>query len=419
MITLIEALNYRCLRYVSRPLGPFHVLVGPNASGKTTFLDVVSFLKDVVSEGLDEAISNRTDNPEDLLFRRQGEAFELAIEARIPDHLRKLTAKPDLDSGRYEIAIGFDETSRQFEFKAEKFLLKKTNEVDSSQRSAFPKPSGTSNSLLNAGNGHETMVVVEKSSGENDAYLSEIVYDETRGLTPWFSIGSKRCALGSLPADTKNFPVANWFREYLSTGIQQFVLHSLAIRRPSPPTRVSGFLPDGSNLPWVVARLREEAGERYQAWISHLRTALPDLVAICTVERPEDRHCYMVYEYEGGLKVPSWLVSDGTLRLTALTLPAYLNELQGMYLIEEPENGIHPSAVATVYDSLSSVYAAQVLMASHSPVVLNAAKLGDVLCFAKDGSGATDIVLGSEHPALQSWQGEANLGTLLAAGVLG
>ena len=30
MITLIEALNYRCLRYVSRPLEPFHVLVGPD-----------------------------------------------------------------------------------------------------------------------------------------------------------------------------------------------------------------------------------------------------------------------------------------------------------------------------------------------------------------------------------------------------
>jgi predicted ATPase len=33
MITRIEALGYRCLRYISQPLGPFHVLVGPNASG--------------------------------------------------------------------------------------------------------------------------------------------------------------------------------------------------------------------------------------------------------------------------------------------------------------------------------------------------------------------------------------------------
>jgi predicted ATPase len=48
MITLVEALNYRCLRYIRQPLGPFHVLVGPNASGKTTFLDVIAFLERLV-----------------------------------------------------------------------------------------------------------------------------------------------------------------------------------------------------------------------------------------------------------------------------------------------------------------------------------------------------------------------------------
>ena len=419
MVTLIEALNYRCLRYVSRPLGPFHVLVGPNASGKTTFLDVVGFLQDLVSEGLDEALSRRTNNPQELLFQRQGDTLELAIEARIPDELRRLTARPELDTARYEVALGFDETERQFEFKAEKFLLKKTNEVDSAQRSSFPMPSSASNSLLTPGRGPEIMVVVEKMSGEDDVYLTEIVYDEKREETPWFSLGSKSCALGNLPADTKSFPVATWFRRYLSSGVQQFVLNSLAIRQPSPPTRVSGFFPDGSNLPWVVGRLRQEEGERYHDWIAHLRTALPDLVDIATIERPEDRHCYMVYEYESGLQVPSWLVSDGTLRLTALTLPAYLDELQGIYLIEEPENGIHPSAVAAVYDSLSSVYDGQVLLATHSPVVLNAAEMGELLCFAKDSTGSTDIVLGSEHPKLQQWRGEANLGTLLASGVLG
>ena len=65
------------------------------------------------------------------------------------------------------------------------------------------------------------------------------------------------------------------------------------------------------------------------------------------------------------------------------------------------------------------MYGAQVLLATHSPVVLNAAGMGDVLCFAKDDTGATDIVLGTEHPMLQQWRGEASLGTLLASGILG
>ncbi|MDE0331688.1 MAG: ATP-binding protein [Nitrospinae bacterium] len=418
MITLVEALNYRCLRYVSRPLNPFHVLVGPNASGKTTFLDVVGFLRDLVSEGLDEALSGRTTNPEELLFRRQGEKLELAVEARIPDELRELTAKPEMGTARYEVAIGFDETKRQFEFKAEKFLLKKTRAKEPIQHSLFPMPADAPVSLLTK-SGPNYKTVVNKVPGGNDNFYSEIYPQGGKGWAPSFKLGPQKSALGNLPADEKSLPVASWFREYLSTGVQQFVLNSLAIRHPSPPTRVAGFLPDGSNLPWVVDRLRRDDKQRYRDWITHLQTALADLVDITTIERPEDKHRYMVYEYSGGLKVPSWMVSDGTLRLTALTLPAYLDDLKGIYLIEEPENGIHPRAVATVYDSLSSVYAAQVLLATHSPVVLSEAKIDDVLCFAKDHTGATDIVLGSKHPKLQQWHGEADLGTLLASGVLG
>jgi predicted ATPase len=81
MITRIEALNYRCLRYVRQPLGPFHVLVGPNASGKTTFLDVVALLGRLVSDGLEAAIGERTQNFQDLVWGRSGQRFDLAIEA--------------------------------------------------------------------------------------------------------------------------------------------------------------------------------------------------------------------------------------------------------------------------------------------------------------------------------------------------
>ena len=126
-------------------------------------------------------------------------------------------------------------------------------------------------------------------------------------------------------------------------------------------------------------------GERQAEEIAIIRqSGNGELADIATVERAEDKHYYMIYEYTDGLKVPSWLVSDGSLRLTALTLPAYLVDLQGIFLIEEPENGIHPKAVSAVCDSLSSVYEAQMLLATHSPVVLNAADPDDVLCFAKD-----------------------------------
>ena len=46
---------------------------------------------------------------------------------------------------------------------------------------------------------------------------------------------------------------------------------------------------------------------------------------------------------------------------------AYLHGSDEIYLLEEPENGIHPLAVDCVFQSLRSVYGSQVLIATHSP----------------------------------------------------
>jgi predicted ATPase len=178
-------------------------------------------------------------------------------------------------------------------------------------------------------------------------------------------------------------------------------------------------LPDGSNLPWVVHALESEHPDKLNEWLEHVREAIPDIQRIETREREEDRHRYLMLHLANGLALPSWLVSDGTLRLLALTLLAYIPGLSGVYLIEEPENGIHPRAVETVYQSLSSVYHAQVLLATHSPIILGMAQPGQILCFARDQSGATDVVSGEKHPAFQRWRGKLDMATLFASGVLG
>ena len=42
-------------------------------------------------------------------------------------------------------------------------------------------------------------------------------------------------------------------------------------------------------------------------------SALPDLESVRTIERPDDKHRYLVLVYRGGLEIPSWMASDGTL----------------------------------------------------------------------------------------------------------
>jgi predicted ATPase len=422
MLTSIQALNYRSLRFVETPLDAFHVLVGPNASGKTTFLDVVAFLGKLVADGLEAAIWERSRNFSDLLWGRQGDAFELAIEAQIPERLRGAAALNGFDTIRYEVGIGWDEADRrEIGIRLERVLLKASNPPQLQNPGMFPASSHPPRSLSEGKAGRDSRLVMNKVAGGNDNFYSETYKETGKGWVPSFKLGPRKSTLGNLPEDESKFPVSTWLKSFLTEGVQQLNLNSLLIRQPSPPGLPRGFRADGSNLPWVIWDLeRQPAGQDHLAqWVAHLQTAFPDIEQIKTVERPEDHHRYLVVRYRGGIEVPSWMVSDGTLRILALTLLAYLPSLAGVYLIEEPENGIHPRAIETLFQSLSSVYASQILVATHSPVILSLAQAEQVLCFAKTDEGATDIVRGDRHPALAQWKGETNLGVLFAAGVLG
>lgn len=424
MIRRIEALNYRCLRYISQPLGHFHVLVGPNASGKSTFLDVVGLVRDILTEGLDDAILarehaiesvGRARRVDELIFNQMADQFELAVELEIPDELRQSKANSRYRIARYEVAIGKDTEKGELIITNETlWLCPKPLSLTNPQLSFFPNEPEPPESLLAKRARKGWHKVVSKTESGNDYFYSEI--------GRWSStlrIGPRRAALTNLFQDEKRFPVALWVRNILMEGIHVLALNSTAMRRPSSPSVSRAFRMDGSNLPLVVRDFRNHHEDDFRDWLEHLRTVLPDLQMIDVVERPEDRHLYLAVRYSNLEPVPSWLLSDGTLRLFALTLLAYLPHHQEVYLIEEVENGVHPRAIEAVFDSLSSVYDGQVLLATHSPLIVGLTKPEQVLCFAKNPSGATSIVRGREHPKLKDWRGQIDLGTLYAAGVLG
>ena len=427
MIRRIEAKNYRSLKYIDQSLGDFHVLVGPNASGKTTFMDVVSFLSDIVKLGIDQAIQQRSANYNDLTFSSEGGNIELALEINIPKDIQK-SLKNRFDLIRYEMRFGLSEDTQEHAIKEEKVLLlqselaNKSSDIDPDQRELFPEYKTPPTSILNrkysGGAGNSYQLVIRKKPHGNDNFYDETYQASGKGWLPSFKLGIKRSALANLPADDTKFPASTWLQEFLFEGVQLFILDSLSIREASPPGQSKKFKPNGSNLPWVINDLKKNE-KQFRKWIAHVQTALPDIVDIDTVEREDDRHRYLRVFYRGEIRVPSWLVSDGTLRLLALTLPAYLPDFTGVYLIEEPENGIHPKAVEAVFQSLSSVYNGQIMLASHSPVVLSLVRPEQVLCFAKTEEGVTDIVNGAEHPALRNWKGETNLSVLYAGDFVG
>lgn len=434
MISRVEALFYRSLRYVAQDLRSFQVLVGPNASGKSNFLDVVALLGDFVRHGLDRALlfgaeagRGRASRFEELVFNQSADHFELALEFTVPEALRQPTGEnggsTTYDCARYEVAFGLAPNG-ELSIRAETLWLidrgrrlEPAGEDRHQQLGMFPVEPQAPQTLMTTGktpSGWQTIVRKVAESG-NDYYKAE-----GGKWNIMYRIGPRRAALAGLPEDAARFPITLWVRNLLLDGVRVLALNSAAMRRPVSPSLSRSFSVEGANLPIVVQDLERNHPVAYGDWVAHLRTILPDLTGVSVHERPEDRHLYLAVRYASAVEpIPSWLVSDGTLRLLALTLLAYLPDQLGMYLIEEPENGIHPRALEGVYQSLSSVYRGQILVATHSPLFLGLAQPSQLLCFAKTPSGAVDIVAGDQHPALKSWRGEVDLPTLYAAGVLG
>jgi predicted ATPase len=416
MIRRIEALRYRALRYISREIGDFQILVGPNASGKSTFLDVARFLGDLLKNGLEGAVRARSPDLRNLVWMQEDRSLELAVEIEIPEDRRRRLPQNGYDRARYEIAIGTREGA--IAITAETLWLKPATNLDSVRRDLFPLQAKAPDTIVfpegrRSPRGWKKVVTKRTESGI-DYFMSE-----TTGWNNPFRLGDQRTALANLPEDEDRFPVATWVKRFLVEGIDFLVLKSEAMRRPSPPGSRKEFRPDGSNLPQAIEQLKTTDPESFAQWLDHVRTALPAVANIETIERPEDRHRYLQLEYRTGLRAPSWTVSDGTLRLLALTLIAYLRFPNRIYLIDEPENGMHPQAIETIFKSLSSAYTSQILCATHSPVLVALAEPEQILCFAQTKGGSVDIVSGTELPNLRDWHREIDLGSLFAAGVLG
>ncbi len=430
MIRRIQALNYRCLRYVDVEFdGSFHILVGPNASGKSTLLDVIGFLGDLISDGLDPAVERRTRNFQDLAWDRprKNPGFELALEFDVPEVLRrKLSDEDDYRLFRYEVAIRERNDGLCIDSEGGFLGLQPSARFDGDTFEpprSFPSTRPIPESILTDASDHGYRRIFDKSAEGRDTFSAETVsYRDNimEILAQGIAFGSRRSTFRNLPESSELFPVATHAKRILEAGVQKLFLDSRALRQSSPSKgRRTGFVPDGSNLPWAVQRLRETDRTKFNEWLDHVRTALREVDDVRVVEREDDRHAYLMLRYATGVEVPSWTVSDGTLRLLALTLAAYLPDRGKIYLMEEPENGIHPLAVEAVYQSLSSVYDSQVLLATHSPVLLSCAEPREILCFARNDEGATDIVPGNRHPRLRGWQSAADMDLLLAPEILG
>ena len=409
LIRSVHARNYRVLRQLDVRLDrPLHVMVGPNGIGKSTLFDAISFVFDLIAQGLDSAIAKRTSNFRDLVWQRSSDSpcFEIAIEFELSDN------RPF----RYEIAVA--ETAHGIRLTTERGFFGSLKDRD------FRKLS-TSRTLFPPRIPQSLDFVFERrpSSNNNQPFQTSFFlepYDGLRGLTLGHSdepsitlvpvVDQLRTADGKPLDRSRSFAMpaaADAVRQLQAATVRTVHLDTRLLTKALPldPNKNTTLAADGRNLPWVLLNIANHHPAQFKRWLAHLRTALPSITAVRTSIREDDNHAYLMTSFENRLEVPSWSLSEGTLRLMALTLLAYLPGPQPpVYLLEEPENGIHPLAIETAYQALSSAYNAQFIVASHSPTLIRCVDRSELLCFSRDAEGGARIIPGLDHPNLQYWQ---------------
>jgi len=422
VITHIDATNYRCFERLSIPTRELVVVAGANGSGKTTLLDIPVLLGDLLrsrnisSAFMDPILSRgpRASTLSELCFGHSGESFSLGIEARLPDSVREAVVKlssPAVQKDaskhqthiRYELRLRVNE--HQMAVQNEYLYLFSHSEEYEAQRLPLQGENANKN---------DWHFIIDRAYGGESTFRPE-----GKGAKRATKIDDTLPAFLRIQVENKNeFPAATWLLNLLLDGVVFFDPTWSKLRAPSQPgLKRKPLLSSGENLPWLALRLQEEDPERFELWVSHVRTALPQITAIAVREREDDHHAYFRVTYEAGFEVTSSGLSEGTLRILALTLFAYVEDAPRLLVVEEPENSIHPQAIATVLDSLRSLYDSHVWVSTHSPVVLASTKLPELLITRLARSGAASVVPGDQHPRLVDWKGAIDLGTLFATGV--
>lgn len=331
--TRIRLENWRNFRDVSVDLQERVFLVGPNASGKSNFLDAFRFLRDIVKEGFQHAVSRRGG------FSR----------------LRSFDASPDSQIS-VSVSIGTDDQPDSWQY-----------EIRFAEHPQW-RTVVTAETVYRAG------VVLCSRPDQND------IVDRQR-LT--------QTALEQVSMN-KDFRAIS---EILATVFYLHVVPQL-VREPE---RSAGEEADpyGGDFLEQIANVPEDILEERLRWVTGaVRAAVPQLVEL-DIRRDARGMAHLLgrYQPDGPWQTEAEF-SDGTLRLIGL-LWAHLVQPSGPLILEEPELGLHPDVVRRlpqVFARMQIRNGQQILLSTHSPDLLRDEGIGlDEVFLLLPGDRGTEI----------------------------
>jgi predicted ATPase len=359
-LSRVEIRNYKSLRDVTIEPGAISVFVGPNAAGKTNFVDALDFLGDVYRWGLEAAVSHKG-GYENISYRhsRRTKAplqFRLIFTTKIidPYRLRKENPIRDLSiEHTFDLRTGSQGIEAPFGVTSEKLLV-----YEHRPRSR-----------------REVVRVTRTPEGVESAFAKD-----ARWMGPIFQV-SKHLPFELADVTTTDllFPTTRLIRYTPLLGslaghiasLKVFQLSPRNERQPGVPTPNPDLDRFGTNLPAVIAFLKKEHPEPYKYLLDCAKRVMPSLEEIETGFT--HTKTLALFLKEKGFARP-WAaddVSDGTLQTIAL-LTAIFDPRAKIVVIEEPENSVHPWALRNLVAAVRlASESKQIMLTTHSPILVD------------------------------------------------
>jgi len=181
------------------------------------------------------------------------------------------------------------------------------------------------------------------------------------------------------------------------------------------------FQPDAYNLAPHLRKLREKYKPEYQRIVGTISLVAPffdDFVDRQTGE--EFIELEWLEKSNSDMPLKAWMLSDGTLRFICLAtlLLQPIELLPHTVLIDEPELGLNPYAIAILATMFRQVAERrQLIVSTQSVELLNNLKPKDIIVIERDGDDNSFNRFSSEE--LSGWLEKYTLGELWLKNVLG
>ncbi|MEA5460143.1 AAA family ATPase [Arcicella sp. LKC2W] len=191
------------------------------------------------------------------------------------------------------------------------------------------------------------------------------------------------------------------------------------IRQLSPYYSEDKLLSNGKNLTALMSYFSNSSIKVYDKIIEELKNVNTNFKELSFISYP-GKTLLSLKEKNLDRAITIEQISDGTLRYLLLLSIFYNPNRGSVVCIDEPEAGLHPDMINGIARGIK--YAAQngtqMIIATHSPLLLNAFELEDLMIFEKDEDNQTVVKTVSEED-FPDWEGEFLTGQMWLRGELG